>query len=151
VIRSELGEPQTPEGNIENENDRRTSNVRRFGTWRTTKKILVENQLSSARDEIEAGLAELKEKNLERVRLTIAESNLKKIGSMATRFVQLENFAMDLRGQLATVGHEVDLGVVTKADGFSWVDSITGHARDCRQHVNPRQSQVPSTNSLIAQ
>ena len=151
VIRSALGEPQTPEGNIENENDRRTSNVRRFGTWRMTKKVPVENQLSSARDEIEADLAELKEKNLERVRLTIAESNLKKIGSMAARFVQLENFAMDLRGQLATVGHDVDLGVITKADGFSWVDSITGHARDCRQHVNARQLQFEPTNPLVAQ
>jgi len=83
-------------------------------------------QLTRAEAEINMNLAEIEDNNMLRFQSVISGMNLKNLGSIATRLVQLQNLALDLRGELPVVGANVVLGVVTKTDGFYCVDPMTG-------------------------
>ena len=82
--------------------------------------------LSLAEAEINLNLAQVEGTNLYRVQRSISNLNLTNLVSVAVRLLGLQNLSQDLRNELPTVGSEICVGVITKADGFRVVDPTSG-------------------------
>ena len=76
--------------------------------------------------EIASGLSDATSRNEFETRSALAGMNLRTCASIAARLIHIQNLALDLRNELPTVGSEVQVAVITKANGFSFVDHVTG-------------------------
>jgi len=132
VIRDSLRDLQNATVTAESSEEQVDPECEQISEDRQLTEPSADERLSLAQAEIEMSLARIEGSNMHRVRGTIAGANLKTLASMAVRLVQLENLALDLGGELQTVGSEVLVGLITKADGFYWVDALTGEPRERR-------------------
>ena len=133
VIRDSLRDLQNATVTAESSEEQVDPECEQISEDRQLTEPSADERLSLAQAEIEMSLARIEGSNMHRVRGTIAGANLKTLASMAVRLVQLENLALDLGGELQTVGSEVLVGLITKADGFYWVDPLTGEP--CERRV----------------
>lgn len=59
--------------------------------------------------------------NLSSFRATVSLMPLASLSATAKSLIQIQELSLDSRGELPTVGGEVRVGTITKANGFKWV------------------------------
>ena len=132
IVRDSLQEMKNAEKAAENKPNEKMPNGGGGVDDKVEDEASSEDRLSLVEAEISTSLAQVEGSNMYRVRGRLAGANLSKLCSIAVRLIQLESLAQDLGGQLLTVGSQVVCGVVTKNEGFYWVDPLTGEPRERR-------------------
>lgn len=96
-----------------------------LGASSGSKSEVASNPYNQIADELKSGIDYMADRNEWETIQSFAGLNLDNCASIAARFIHLTNLAFDIRGELPTVSSEVTIGMVTKAHGFSFVNSTT--------------------------
>jgi len=65
--------------------------------------------------------------NFGRIRATLANLNPINLARVAEGLIRMQALAMDAAGDLPSVGSGVVVGVITRAEGFAWQESLNSH------------------------
>jgi hypothetical protein len=87
-----------------------------------------DGHMSRLGEEISHELEQVAERNTGTALSSLSSMNLKNLATMAERLVSLQNLALDLRGELPTVGAELVTATVTLQHGFSFNSRIAGES-----------------------
>ena len=63
-----------------------------------------------------------REERLDPARRTIAGMPLASLAEIAGALVAIQNLSLDIRGELPTVGGNIDIATITLSEGFKWVN-----------------------------
>jgi hypothetical protein len=77
----------------------------------------------SIRNELMVDLMKVSRDNfLDPALATVAAMPLGSLAEMVRALIAVQNLALDIRGELPTVGGNIDVGTITLSDGFTWVN-----------------------------
>ncbi len=77
----------------------------------------------SIRSELMVDLMKVSRDNfLDPALATVAGMPLGSLAEMAGALIAVQNLTLDIRGELPTVGGNIDVGTITLSDGFTWVN-----------------------------